>query len=813
MKEHMKTIRVLLVEDDEDDALILEEMLAELKDIHFDIKHVSRLEEGFDCLSDSLFDVILLDLNLPDSFGIETLKKTILKANDIPIVVLTGLDDKVMGINALHEGAQDYLVKSSISSGHLAKSMLGHIDRGGRENLIGAELLERAIRYAIERQSNTLALQLSENRFRRIIEHNVDAIIVVDRDGIVKFVNPAAERLFGRGKEEIQQNIFEFAIGNESTEIDIAQKSGKIITVEVHVTDIDWEGEPAYLASLRDITERKRAADAIRRRAVLDRMRASIYEMEDNISITNILNCFYNALNELELDFEDCSIQLVDTENHGFSISWRSFYEGNYVFHQMDSERVNLNPEVPFEKSAVFDSWKSKKPIYRRDLHKDDSYKELEILKESYEKEIRSVLDVPFAYGTIAINHAKPNAFSEEYIEILQMLSAVISEGYKRYFDSARRKQAEQALKDSEEKLRLFMDSAADSFTLWDSELNLIDLNNASMKYFPEARSKDEVIGISIKGFRPCFEEDICKKFFEVIRTGKTFTTETEVNCPDIGYLFLEIRVFKVGNGLGMICMDVTERKEMEKMKSEFVSIVSHELRSPLTAIMNSLTLLSTGDVGELPNIAKRMVEIAHRNSQRLLRLINDMLDIKKIEAGRMEFRMQPVDLKLVIQQSIESNSAYAEELEVGLKVENDIPDVKVNVDVDRLIQVLTNLITNAIKYSKSNSSVTITASNHNGFVRVDVIDSGPGIPIEFRDKVFEKFSQAKLSGARKKDGSGLGLSIAKAITEAMKGEIGFETKINVGTDFYFKLPIYRSEDTPVDTSPQSYEIIPSRER
>ncbi len=230
---------------------------------------------------------------------------------------------------------------------------------------------------------------------------------------------------------------------------------------------------------------------------------------------------------------------------------------------------------------------------------------------------------------------------------------------------------------------------------------------------------------------------------------------------------------------------------ELNRVKDEILSIVSHELRSPLTSILGSLGLIADGDTGEISQQTKKMVDIAYRNSEHLLCMINEMLDIRKIESGKMAFHLQPLELKSIAEQAMEVNQSYAQQLEVGLVLKDALPGVKVNADGDRLIQVFTILLSNAIRFSPPNGKVEISISNHDNIVCAAVTDHGTGIPEEFSDQVFKKFAQARQSGARRKGSTGMGLSIAKAIIEEMSGQIGFETEIGVGTTFYFDLPQY----------------------
>lgn len=241
--------------------------------------------------------------------------------------------------------------------------------------------------------------------------------------------------------------------------------------------------------------------------------------------------------------------------------------------------------------------------------------------------------------------------------------------------------------------------------------------------------------------------------------------------------------------GISAIARDITERKQVDRMKNEFISTVSHELRTPLTSIRGSLGLIAGGVAGELPPRAKAMVEIAYTNSERLVRLINDILDIEKIESGKMVFNLQPLDLMGLIEQALEANRGYGEQFRVRFALAEALPGVKVNADSDRLMQVLTNLLSNAAKFSPPDDTVVVAVTRQNQRVRVAVRDHGPGIPEEFQSRIFQKFAQADSSDTRQKGGTGLGLSIVKAIVEKHGGEIDFVTARNQGTTFYVDLP------------------------
>lgn len=241
------------------------------------------------------------------------------------------------------------------------------------------------------------------------------------------------------------------------------------------------------------------------------------------------------------------------------------------------------------------------------------------------------------------------------------------------------------------------------------------------------------------------------------------------------------------------VAWDITELKHVARMKSEFVSSVSHELRTPLTSIRGSLGLLVSGVTGELPEAAKELVDMAYKNCERLSLLINDILDIEKIESGKMRLDVQHHQLRPLIEQAVEANQGYAHHLSVHLLAQVDTENAIV-VDADRFMQVMANLISNAVKFSKPGDSVEIAAVDVPERVRIEVRDRGPGVPMEFRERIFQRFSQADSSDTRMRGGSGLGLAITKTLLEKMHGEIGFIDRAGGGTVFFIELPTHNKD-------------------
>ncbi|MDZ4163305.1 MAG: response regulator [Burkholderiales bacterium] len=243
---------------------------------------------------------------------------------------------------------------------------------------------------------------------------------------------------------------------------------------------------------------------------------------------------------------------------------------------------------------------------------------------------------------------------------------------------------------------------------------------------------------------------------------------------------------------LGMV-RDMTEFEKLGHMKRDFISVINHELRTPLTSVVGSLSLLAAGAAGALPPKAQKLVEMAERNTARLGRLINDILDLDKIESNSLQLRLRRHSARQLLQEAVAVNEAGAQARQVELRLSFEVDDgdsLLLEADEDRFQQIMGNLLSNAIKFSPPNSPIQITARREAERLWVGVRDWGPGIPDAFRSRIFQRFSQAENPHTRTTEGSGLGLSIAKAIVEKMGGDIDFESVPMRGTLFFFYLPL-----------------------
>jgi len=284
------------------------------------------------------------------------------------------------------------------------------------------------------------------------------------------------------------------------------------------------------------------------------------------------------------------------------------------------------------------------------------------------------------------------------------------------------------------------------------------------------------------------------------LETGEMATLGQRVERPlltrDGREIPVEMTLGLAGTGDGLFFSafvhDISARKEVERMKDEFVSTVSHELRTPLTAISASLALLADGMAGELPADAQGLVDVANASSGRLVRLVGDVLDIQKMDAGRMTFERAVQPLLPLAEDAVAAMRSFAASagIELSCVAAPGAESAHVDVDRDRLAQVLTNLLSNAIKFSGPGSTVRTQVEARGDSARLAVADEGAGIPEAFRERVFQRFAQADGADSRRQGGTGLGLSICKTIVEELGGTIWFDSAEGIGTTFYVELPL-----------------------
>lgn len=354
---------------------------------------------------------------------------------------------------------------------------------------------------------------------------------------------------------------------------------------------------------------------------------------------------------------------------------------------------------------------------------------------------------------------------------------------------------AEMAIREREDYLRTLLDNVLDAIITIDQQGYIETFNHAAERIFgynhlevsghratlllpePQRSMRARYLSHFLKtGIQQMLGKDI--ELTAMRSNGETFTIELAIS-----------QISHQGERRFIaVIRDIEERKRIERMKNEFVSTVSHELRTPLTAIAGSLGLINGGALGAVPASMQQMLQIAQDNSQRLNLLINDLLDMEKLVAGKMLFELQTEPLQPLLEQAIEENQPYANHLHVRLTLQGPPTTAVVQVDRLRLAQVLANLLSNAAKFSPQGQAVDVRVTQHGAYVRVSVSDHGPGVPENFQPRIFSKFSQADATDTRQKGGTGLGLAISKEIIERMDGRIGFDSPPGHGATFWFEL-------------------------
>jgi PAS domain S-box-containing protein len=356
--------------------------------------------------------------------------------------------------------------------------------------------------------------------------------------------------------------------------------------------------------------------------------------------------------------------------------------------------------------------------------------------------------------------------------------------------DSTERKKAETALRDSEAGFRAIIENMLGGLIVIEPSGFIELVNPAAEQTF--GYEKDELVGKHLALLVPP-QAGPDPRIYLKAAAGKALgrITEWEGRRKNGEVFPFELSMFEfqtnTGHHLAGSVRDISERREVERLKKEFLSTVSHELRTPLTSLRGSLGLLSGGALGDLSDEAREVVEIAERNCIRLIGLVNDILDLERLEAGRMELRIEDQQLSSILQRSVESVMGMAQAHGVSLQAAPTVS--RVRGDADRLGQVVINLLSNAVKFSPRESTVTVSARAEGPWVEVQVVDRGRGVPEALRAAIFERFKQVEASDARQKGGTGLGLAICKAIIEQHGGQIGVRSEEGKGSTFWFRVP------------------------
>lgn len=373
---------------------------------------------------------------------------------------------------------------------------------------------------------------------------------------------------------------------------------------------------------------------------------------------------------------------------------------------------------------------------------------------------------------------------------------SVVWHGYIADIDDTKR--TELALQESEAQLRRLYELSPIGIALNDYLSGaFLDVNEALLA--PTGYQRDQLLSLKYWDFLPQEYESQRRAIIDELQTNKRFGPyEVEILRANGTTYPAIVRGMRISNPSGQpliwtLVEDISERKKIDRMKNEFISTVSHELRTPLTSIAGSLGLVAGGALGQLSDQAGRMISIAHRNSEQLTQLVDDLLDMEKLISGRMTMRLRDEPVMPVIEEAVERLKTYALESHVSVHLADDFADQSARIDAARLGQAFTNLLSNAIKFSPDGGQVEVSSELRGGRMFIRVADQGSGIPESFRHRIFQKFAQADSSDTRGKRGTGLGLAITKEIMTQMGGAVGFESQEGVGSVFWLELTLDRA--------------------
>ena len=620
------------------------------------------------------------------------------------------------------------------------------------------ELLQAEV---AERQRSEAALRENQQKLAGILDNADEAIISIDEQQHIQLFNQGAEKIFGYRASEVmgqpldillpkvfrqvhRQYIRQFSQSSEpshtmaerSSNVYGLRKNGEQFLAEASIAKLRTREGMLFTVMLQDITERQQAEE---------KLQASQALLAKAEKIARIGSWEYNLVTQ--------------------KLSWSAEL---FKILGFDSDR-----SVP-SCAKIFQC-----------IHPED----LPLVKNTFRKGHIDGQPWQFNYrlvlpdGTVKYLESRGEPTIDSQGKVLRVLGTIM--------DISKRIQAEKSLQRSEQQLKLITDALPILIAYVDKQQRYRYNNRTYETWF--SRPISSLLGLHIKEL---FGEDNYQKMLPYIKTallGKAVTFEIQPVDQNGNSYWMNatyIPDFDVdGEVKGFFAMadDITSRKEIERMKSEFVSITSHEMRTPLTSIHGVIKLLFAGRLGSLSHSGKEMVNMALRNSERLVHLVNDVLDLERMQSGREIIQKRKCDSAQLIQQAVEMLHPMAQKNQIEL--ETNVQSIELWADRDRLLQTLTNLISNAIKFSAAGSTVWITSQPQNQEVLFTVKDRGRGIPQDKLETIFERFQQVDASDSRKKGGTGLGLAICRHLIEQHGGKIWVESVYGQGSTFFVTIP------------------------
>lgn len=652
-----------------------------------------------------------------------------------------------------------------------------------------------------QRVEKQYALRESSERYRDLFDHAIDQIAVLDAEGRFLYANRPWQSCFGMAEAEFQQvtrleqlfdievqelirHLFQRALEGETIEghsVRTHRQDGRALELEISLSPRQ-KGEEVSIVrcTLRDVTTQKQRE----RRLALQLAAAQIVNQSTSSQIASI-----RILETLCLALGWDAAFLwhaprPDDELH-FHAGWASPEQQSEAFLQ----QAMLSGQSP---ALAREALQKDHAIWVEDFTAKDSHWNQHAALH-FGQTSGLAIPVRVANHQIAVLEMYRRSRIREDQETVAMIETALASLGQMMARSREQDRADELHSTQQ----ILLDTIADGICATDSKGNVTLMNPAAARMLRrEAREMiganlHELLHASKSGNGDCTEE--CA-LLTALKLHKPFSGEVVVWRTDRSSFPAEFSLTPITensrySGAVISFRDITQRFALDKLKDEFVSTVSHELRTPLTSIRGALGLLSSGILGQVNEKAANLLRIALSNSDRLVRLINDILDLERIQSGREPLSFRSVALNEIVQQAIDGMQPVADA--AGVQLIHDANVVQLKADPDRLLQVLTNLLSNAIKFSPAGAAISVTLRAGSNAVVLSVIDQGRGIPADKLDKIFDRFQQVDASDARQKGGSGLGLAICRTIVQQHGGKIWAERNAVCGSTFRVLLPFH----------------------
>lgn len=598
----------------------------------------------------------------------------------------------------------------------------------------------------------------------QVAKQTTNAVIVTDRNGKVTWINDACTEISGyslaemRGMSpgEVLQKVpppdeiledMRYAIANKKKfhhEVMNHSKDGNPYWIEIRCNPIfdSQLNHTGFIAIENDVTERRKTYRELQ-----------------------------NYLAQLQLAASIAEMGIWSYDNATQNVDWNDM---NYILHG-----------IPRSASNAYEIWESA-------VHPDDLMA-MKPLLIGLGSDLQKVVEFEYRY-------THPELGERLFLSRAQVIY-INAEGHRRYtgtnLDVTESRRLQKRLEQSVEKTIAILENAHDSIITIDNAGVIISFNRAAENLF--GHSAGEVIGKNVTTLMPANYAKHHSDYISTYLKGREASKINRVTQLDAlranGDVFpMEIAVSETKDDTDVIFIgivrDLTERNKIDRMKSELVATVSHELRTPLTSVSGALALLKGGVAGKMSEQGIELLDAAIRNSQRLTRLIEDLLDIETLSSDRMTFNYATHSIDVLLKQALEANVHYAERSGISLELKKPLPDVSIRVDEVRFVQIISNFLSNAVKFSPPGERVAIEATFVDDEVICSVTDSGPGIPEEFRERLFQRFAQVDSSDTRSTSGTGLGLAISKQLAVNMNGSVSYEPATGGGARFWVRFPI-----------------------